>query len=211
MKTKSIATLALVPLSAVGVSATNHNFNKHQKKLAVLSQLGVLVLLLFMAGTAHAQETPRVELFGGYNYLDGYAQSTNVSVPLGFASDIAVNVNHWFGVEGDISYNAKSVSGVTVGVLTFAGGPRFSMRGNKTEFYVHALIGDTQVGAGFGYGISGSVNALSYGGGVGLNIKVANHVMIRAFEVDYLNARFNNLIGSSVNLLKANTGVVFTF
>lgn len=210
MKTKSIAALARVPLSAVEVPAKNHNFNKHQKKIAVLSQLFVLVLLQFMSGTAHAQETPRVELFGGYNYLDGYAQSTNVSVPLGFASDIAVNVNRWFGVDGDISYNAKSISGVTGGVFTVAGGPRFSARGSRTEVYVHALIGDTQVGAGY-YGVGESVSALSYGGGVGLNIKVTNHVMVRAFELDYLNARFNNLIGSSVNLLKANAGVVFTF
>lgn len=123
--------------------------------------LAVGVLLFFVAGV-RAQEHPRVEVFGGYSYgnfgptaLGG--DRTNVN---GWNASVAVNVNRWFGLVGDVGghygdFRASvalppipctppNCSIDTTGTNkyhNFFFGPQYTLRREKLSIFAHTLIG----------------------------------------------------------------------
>ena len=98
----------------------------------------VFALLCSVVPNLHSQDFDRAEVFGGYSYL-GLVSGGFTSVPLGFQTDVNINVNRWFGAEGALNYN----HGSGVGILTALGGPRFTVRGQserRTEAVKEYLI-----------------------------------------------------------------------
>lgn len=83
------------------------------------------------------QETPKAELFGGYSYAGGGSN--------GFDASIAVNVNNWLGLVGDVGgqYSTFTDQGFTEKIRShsFLVGPRFSARQKRVVPFVHALFG----------------------------------------------------------------------
>src|ERR1700722_6144249 len=90
----------------------------------------VFALLCLVVPNLHSQDFDRAEVFGGYSYL-GIVSGGYTSVPLGLDTDVGVSINRWFGAEGDLNYSRRS----GVGILTVAGGPRFTVRGNRTDLF----------------------------------------------------------------------------
>lgn len=168
----------------------------------------VVVVILSVSLTGAAQETPKVELFGGYSYVGGNFHGWNASV--------AGNVNKWFGVVADVSGHTGGFDDINLRerqkINSFLAGPRFSIRKHKrlTPF-VHALFGPTRVSIRStenGENFSASDTGFSMFLGGGLDIKVNDHVAIRAIQVEYGRA---HLFDESQARGRVAVGIVFRF
>lgn len=134
----------------------------------MIKRLFFLALFVFLTVPAHAQDFPKVEVFGGYSY--GNFGSTNFSSNRtnlnGWNASLNVNLNHWFGVTTDFSglYGNSSATQVIlpIGVPAcpvtgcsirtseadkyhnFLFGPQFSLRKKKLTPFLHVLFGGTR-------------------------------------------------------------------
>lgn len=149
-----------------------------------------LVACFLLAQTAAAQETPRAELFGGYSYAGGNFH--------GWHAAVNGNVNKWFGLTADFTGHyggATDEDGFDERqrVYSYHFGPRFSLRRQRVTLFAHALVGASSLKTrltGFGQRFEFDDTGLSFVAGGGLDIKVHDRVSIRAFQLDYLRARF---------------------
>src|SRR5260370_29606979 len=87
--------------------------------------LGVLILL--SAGSALAQETPKAELFGGYEYLHLNPLGRSCH---GGGGSLAYNLNNWIGAVGDFGVFKETGSGSGLHDVNYLFGPRVSYRGD---------------------------------------------------------------------------------
>ncbi len=179
-----------------------------------------IVTILLVSIAAQAQERPPVvEVFGGYSYLNfdlALGVRTGRQNASGIGLNIASNINDWFGVVGDFSYNAKDVRDPDFPALKFPArnlyflaGPRFSRRGERTTLFAQALVGAVRMRADIG--IVPKFTDLAWGFGGGLDINANKRVAIRAFQFDYLPSRTTDVsLGRKVWLqnVRAQAGVV---
>src|SRR3974390_2995470 len=87
----------------------------------------LLALVLFFPVAAAAQQTPRVEVFGGYSHL--FADLGNSSSNLnGFDVSAAENLNSWFGGVLDFSPYWGRHNGLNVNSQFISYGPRVALR-----------------------------------------------------------------------------------
>lgn len=134
----------------------------------------MLALVAAFSTVAQAQDAPRVELFGGYSYLNFDASAANNALNQaglpgignrlsfnGWEASANVNFNRWLGAEGDLSGHYKgncagsllevvtgvTVSGVTCSNLSFMGGPRFTYRNGRFTAFAHGLFGGDRLSA----------------------------------------------------------------
>jgi len=94
-----------------------------------------------------AQDYPKVEAFGGYQYLrlGGGNPAVNAN---GWNASVAGNVNEVVGVAADFSGAYKTINGVSVDTYTYTFGPVISLNHEgKVNPFVHALFGGTHIGA----------------------------------------------------------------
>ncbi len=192
-----------------------------------MKKITLVLLVVLFAAVAFAQDAPKAEVFGGYqffsldtkNFLDINRQSFQ-----GWDADVAINFNKNFGVVADISGAYKSES-ATVGDVTaeaklklhnFLFGPRFSYRTKMVTPFAEALFGvghASASGSATGFGnASGSLNGFAMAFGGGLDINAGKHVALRPAKFDYVLNRFSES-GESVNLnnFRYAAGVVFKF
>ncbi len=155
-----------------------------------------------------AQETPKVEIFGGYQFARiGGSSGVNFN---GWNASLTGNANKWFGVAGDFSGSYKSVSGVSVKVYSYAFGPVLSLNHQGTfNPFVHALFGGAHLGASLTGVGSGGTSGFTMMMGAGADAKVSQRLAVRMFQADWVYYRFQG-IGESKNV-RVSTGVVFRF
>ena len=178
-----------------------------------------LAAVLCLCGSAFAQDTPSVEIFGGYSYLNldtnnlSPRQSAN-----GWEASASGNINRWLAVEGDFAgyYKTYGVDLTSFGLGTFnvnvhdysfLGGPRINVR----PVFFHVLVGgDKLTGSALGFSASQTGFASAFGGGV--QWKVAPHIAVRG-SADYAFTRHNIFGGPSFtqNNIRASVGIVYTF
>ena len=153
-----------------------------------------LILLVFLIGAmalpAHAQETPKAELFGGYAYAGSGSH--------GFDSSVVANINRWFGLGGSISgqYSRFDEDGISERITTnsFLAGPKFSIRTHKrfTPF-AQVMVGVARIHTEtneFGPLVAFKDRSFAMTIGGGLDVTVNRLVAIRAIQVDYLRTHF---------------------
>ncbi len=159
----------------------------------------LLVGLMAFAGTVRGQDTPSAEVSANYSYFRaGGRGGVNLH---GGSLSAAGNVNSWFGIAGDygVYHFQPSFSG-GLNIHTFTVGPRFSVRsGSRVTPFGQVLVG------GF-HGLDTNGFAMSAGGG--LDVKVSEHVAIRAFQVEYMLLHAQ---GDSLNCARVSAGIVFRF
>jgi hypothetical protein len=167
----------------------------------------LLALVLFFSVAAAAQQTPRLELFGGYSHL--FADLNNRSFNLdGVHGSAAENFNSWFGGVLDFSTSFGSNAGLNINAQSIMYGPRFSYR--KSRFVtpsVHVLFGAMRGSAGF-EGISKPKYRFNMGFGGEIDLRINDKVAFRLFQADYMPTRFLNLRQDD---LRVSTGFVFRF
>ncbi len=190
--------------------------------------LSILGILFFFCSPAFGQEVPRVEIFGGYSYLnyDLKANTTPTNGDLsresfnGWEASATVNLNRWFGLEGDLSGHYKSpgngfgASGLVCKDFSFMGGPRFAYRKGKATIFTHVLFGadhgsGTVVYPGGSFSPSDTPFAMAAGGG--FDYAVRKHISIRIGQVDYFMTRHFLTELATQNNFRVSAGVVFTF
>jgi opacity protein-like surface antigen len=195
-------------------------------------------IMLCFCSSSRAQEVPRVEIFGGYSYLNIDLSSLSNALNQAGVSGVGdrlslngweaaanVNFNRWIGVEGDLSGHYKGdcerLSGLTCKDLSFMGGPRFTYRKGKITVFAHGLFGgDTASVSTNGsnlvpgasdvsLSLSNTSFALAAGGGV--DYMVTNRISFRLGQADYfLTRHFNDVGVPSQSNYRVSAGVVFT-
>jgi opacity protein-like surface antigen len=168
-----------------------------------------LVILIFGA-TARAQETPRVEISGGYSFLDANVNSGSSSTSFrlnGGNVSATENLNRWFGGRLEFNGFGGTESGISVTAQTITYGPVIAYRKfERITPFGHVQIGAIHASQGY-LGISQSATkfALAAGGGVDVNLNDRFAVRVQG---DYLMSRFLSL--RQDNLL-ISTGLVVRF
>lgn len=171
--------------------------------------VGLMGLVLLLAGTTMAQETPQVEVSAGYSFVRDTSGGPGSNLHGGSGS-IAGNLNNWFGVVGDFGgYKVTGLpSGLDARMFTYLFGPRLSYRQVRAMTpFAQVLVGGAHASARLG-GVSGSANAFAFTVGGGLDIRASEHVAIRLVQTEYLLTRFGNQRQDNVRF---SAGIVFRF
>jgi opacity protein-like surface antigen len=188
--------------------------NPHMRNVVI-----VIGIVLCCCSSSHAQDVPRVEIFGGYSYLNIDTNGlTSRQSANGWEASVAGNFNTWLALEGDASGYYKtypedlSILGlglvdVNVHDYGFVGGPRINFR----PFFVHALIGVDRV-TGSALGSSASQNSFAGAFGGGIQWPVAQHWAVRG-SADYVLTQHNIFGGPEYtqNNFRVSAGIVYTF
>ena len=165
-----------------------------------------LVLILFVGLLSIplvAQDYPKAEVFGGYQFLHSEGENFN-----GWNASVTGNVTKAFGVTGDFSGSYKTISGIDFKVYSYTGGPVLNLNHEGTvNPFVHALFGGAHF-VGSAGGNSASLNGFTmlYGGGA--DVKMSKLLALRG-QVDWVYYHVSGA-NSSKNV-RISTGVVFRF
>jgi outer membrane immunogenic protein len=188
---------------------------------------GAAVVLFVCGVMASAQNYPRVEVFGGYSYL-------NFDVPNVPALEISgkrLNANGWeaaaafdlvrhLGVVADFSGHYISdcygFTGVNCNHYSFLFGPRLTFgspeKGRLTG-YAHALVGADRISGAASVesiGLSASNNSLGVAAGGGLDYWITRRVGIRLGQADYLFTRHVHDFVPAQHNFRVSAGIVFS-
>lgn len=177
----------------------------------------VLSLILFVAAPVMAQETPKAELFGGYQFqslnaggvfltsTSGTGASAGGSGCHGFAANVAYNLNEYFGGVGEIGACKETgmVAGVSAHDVNYLFGPRLSARSSYRHVtpFAQLLIGGQHVGVH----PSATQNSFALTLGAGGDYKFTERIAFRG-QLEYLYTRFGN---GTQNSVRIETGVVY--
>ena len=173
--------------------------------------LPLIAIFALMAFSASAQETNKVEFYGGYQYLSVDTGFDEIDPDLfdgrsgmhGFNASLTGNVHKRFGLKFDFSTHSKNIfedSDLTVKLRTsqYLGGIQIKNNekdGPVVKPFAHILAGvanqkltcsgfcDASEGVSSSFSESENSFAMVFGGG--LDIKVHKRVDIRVFQIDY--------------------------
>lgn len=159
------------------------------------SFLAMLTVVLLSAVTlAQDVETPKYEIFAGYQWLHpgasvpapfgNYNAPTKMTLPdmpTGFGTAFTYNFQKYFGMEGDFGYNWDNYES------TLSTGPKLSFRTEDSNFFLHTLLSYNRL----------NVNGLPNGNGIGAilgggwDLRVTHNFSLRIVEADWVWARQN--------------------
>ncbi len=168
-----------------------------------LRSLVMLTACLFLSLSAVA-ETPKTEVFGGYQYTRLEGLNLN-----GWNGALTANFTENLGVTADFSGAYKSQGGASTKTLTYTFGPTISGRKDAPFIpFAHALFGGfhTSVDA---LGLSASANGFAMQIGGGVDARMSDKLAIRVGQFDWMSLRSNG--GSSNNNIRYSAGVILRF
>src|SRR5215469_15637353 len=158
-----------------------------------LASPALFLMLLFAClfpATSSAQEQapPKADLFAGYQWLhpggkvpiigtSNPVQGQNLlDMPQGFGLAFGYNFHPNFALEGDYGGNWKSGFNIN----TYSLGPRFTLRTDNVNYFLHTLVSLNQLNTPFGN--HNGVGAILGGG---MDLKVTKYLSIRLIEADF--------------------------
>lgn len=171
--------------------------------------LAVVLVVVSTAFFAVAQDAPKAEVFGGYQYTNvdtkgvGDRQSFN-----GWNADLAANVSENIGVVADFSGAYKSEGGASFKIHSFLFGPRVFATAGKATPFAQALFGVAHSNASLSGEGLGSSNDFAMALGGGFDYNLTDNVAWRVGKFDYFMVRSS---GESFNNFRIATGLVFKF
>jgi len=167
----------------------------------------LLALVVLLAASALAQEeTPTVDLFGGYSYVHTSTPVSGLNAN-GASASLAINANHWLGFVADFGGYHGSIEPIGITNFTYLFGPRFSYRSKSPVTpFAQVLLGGVHQTAG-AFGASDSHNAFAMTAGGGFDLHADSHWSWRVVQAEYL---FTNLQNQQNNL-RVSTGVVYSW
>ena len=175
-------------------SGVRCKFGVRSKKTNMRKAIGVAVVLLAMSLVVMAQEGPRPEVAGGYQYTNLNGWHGN-----GWNGSASINFTRLLGVKGDFSgaYNTGDH------FYTYTFGPVVTMRRGAVAPFAEGLFGGASASSG---GISNSGMAMMFGGGVDVG---RHHVALRIVQADWVITRFNGF--TEKNNVRVATGLRYRF
>jgi opacity protein-like surface antigen len=157
----------------------------------MLKKVFYAMCVVFIAiSPARAQETPKVEVFGGYSWSGGNFHGWNTVV--------TGNINERFGIAADFSGYYGSEAGfvqVDQHAHSFLFGPRVAFRGRRLTPFAYGVFGVTRFAESAvisGQHLSAVSNGFSLALGGGLDVTVNDRLAIRAFQLDYFRPIIND-------------------
>jgi opacity protein-like surface antigen len=166
----------------------------------------IILLLLIAALPVAAQDVPKAELFGGYSWAGGNFH--------GWDTSVTANVNRWLGLTANFSGHYGHEQGGIIReqqrAISYLFGPRFTLRKNKRVTpFAYALFGGVNYNVRLTISGQTLVTATDTGFnlalGGGLDVKLNEHLSLRAFQLDYLRPNF---FGESHNRGRLAFGLV---
>lgn len=168
---------------------------------------GFIVALLLLPLPVAAQNTPALEVFGGYTHLVGGLNDSSFNLN-GFEGSVTENLNKWFGGTLDISTGFGTEAGYKVNSQSIAYGPVFAYRKNpRLVPFAHGQLGAVRGSAEY-LGISKPEYRFGMLGGGGIDVKLDDRVSLRLIQVDYLLTHFSMMRQDNVRI---SAGFVFRF
>jgi Outer membrane protein beta-barrel domain len=173
---------------------------KSKRRLAAILSL---VVVFLGSISAAAQNSPRIQVFGGYSYLRfdsptlGFANAAGLN---GFTVMAAFNLNRGFGVIAQASGNYGS----QLNVRDFAFGPQILWPRGKMLFFAHGLYGRARGQDSVGTIMTDTGNTFEAGGGV--DYELTHRFSIRVIQADYTYTKF---FQQNQNNIRFSTGLVF--
>jgi len=181
------------------------------------------VFALTSAPSAHAQDTPKWEVFGGYTYMHSNIVITNSTFNLnGGSGSAAYHVTDWFALVADLGVThqgAVAAKPFSLTITTYEFGPRVIWH-NHTHLtpYAQVLMGGgratgTLYTSSLGTGLApiGSSNDFNFSAGGGVDWKINHGFSVRLAQAEYLHTQFPNNVNASQSNFRLSTGVVFSF
>jgi hypothetical protein len=166
----------------------------HLKERMMRKLIGAAVLVCMISMLGMAQETPKPEIYGGYQFTstDGgwHANGWNTAGNL--------YITRWIGGTADFSgvYNSGSL-------YTYTFGPVVSTHKGNFSPFAHALFGGARVASG---GVSDNGMAMMFGGGADFG---KGKLAVRAVQFDWMVLRFAGF--TDKNNMRVNTGLMYRF
>jgi outer membrane protein OmpA-like peptidoglycan-associated protein len=197
------------------------------KARAVAGLLVVMaVSLVSSPARAQSDSNPKWDIFVGYQWLHpggtvptpfGDPNNPNPyklqDMPKGFGSALTYNFDPHWGVEFDLGHNWGNGNYELTGSV----GPRFMVRSDNANFFLHSLVSLNRV----------NVDHLTAGNGIGvilgggIDLPINKRLAIRVLEADYVYARHNyadfaaaefpDLRRPTFDGVRLRTGLVFSW
>ncbi|HXN20169.1 MAG TPA: hypothetical protein VN875_17665 [Candidatus Binatus sp.] len=159
-------------------------------------------LIFVLAFTAHAQDSDKVQLYGGYSYLR--LDSTPTTNMNGFIFSGEYKINKWLGAVAE--FGGEYGSGLHL--YTYLFGPQISANYGRFSPFAHVLIGGAHINFDQGF----SNNSFAMAVGAGLDAKIVHGVYWRVFEGDYVPTFYPDLsFSGSQSNARFSTGIVVKF
>jgi hypothetical protein len=180
------------------------NFVRDKSSVGLLREVAMfMVAIMAWPLTARAQNTPRLELFGGYSYVRfdsktfGFADNSGLN---GFDVMAAGNLTYGFGVLVEASGNYDSHMNFRDVVF----GPQFLYPRGKNTFFGHVLFGKGESSVRVGTGPRDTGTVIQFGGGIDRDI--SSRFAIRIIQTDYFHT---HLFQQPQNNFRFSTGLVY--
>jgi hypothetical protein len=192
----------------------------------LLASFLLMLTVVFLSALTLAQdvETPKYEIFAGYQWLHpggtvpvpftNYNNPAGMKLPDmpdGFGTSFTYNFQKYFGLEGDFGQNWDNYE------TTLSVGPKVTYRTENVNYFLNTLLSYNRLGVN-GLPSSNGVGAILGGG---LDLRITHLFYLRLFEADYVWARqnyssevssaFPDLRRVSLEGVRLRTGLVFNF
>lgn len=191
------------PVATPAVQRKPHILRGNVSGMILCLRLTIVLMTVRAALPAAAQDTPRVQVFGGYSYTRfdspsfGFSSRSGLN---GYTFSPAFNLIRGFGVAAELS----GQYGSNLNLRDIAVGPQFLYPRRKKMFFGHVLIGDARSLVHVANGEEDTARAVALGGGMDLD--VTPRFAFRVFQVDYLHT---TLFSAKQNNLRFSTGLVY--
>lgn len=192
--------------------------------------LWMVLPIVLLTGLIQAQSSDRVEIFGGYTYINPDFSLVSGNGASGWNASVNFKARRWIGVVADFSglyprYTYPPLSGSTTAsgnAYTLLFGPQISAPFGRFSPFGRFLVGTAHVSPqtfdGTTMTIFKSDNAFSWAAGGGVDYSVVPHVAVRG-QLDWLYVSLSPIGGGDPganyaknrNVARISTGVVLRF
>lgn len=176
-----------------------------------------LALLLILASLpcARAQEieTPKIELYGGYDYvrynanprINGVSSSESFGAN-GISGQATYNANNRLGIVSELSgYRLARTGRGTTYQVSYLFGPRVSLRRHVVTPFTQVLFGGVWAADGV---TLGPVSAFGMTAGGGIDLRVSRYFTVRPVQAEYFMTKFPDGANDRQNNFRFGTGIV---
>ena len=175
----------------------------------------MFVVLMVCSFAAVAQEYPKAEVFGGFQYTSFDAFNIQRVNMMGWNAQGTMYLNKPFGITAEVtgSYASPTVGGLatTLPTYTYMFGPTVRAPLERMTPFVHALFGAAHMSNTKGvYSSTGFALAL----GAGVDTKVSKNFDWRLVQFDYFASRLKDPTGTGnpqQDNFRIATGIVYKF
>jgi len=168
-------------------------------KFCFITLFTVILLLLSSSAWGQDEDYPKVEVFGGFSWVEIDVEGGEDERLNGWQASISGNFHENIGLSFNSGGQYQSLSGIGVQLYEFLVGPRFTLRIDEGTLFAHALVGVNQArvsGLGTfplpGVGDTLSETAFAVGFGGGADINVSDWGAFRMVQIDYIADRLSD-------------------